>query len=92
VNCLCCAVTEGDGKVGIGITVFLVGIHCLLTFCSSYLYLVNLHRNAQVQDILRRSEAQEGDFFVPEDDEISWAELVRANLMIRLYAYAYAYA
>jgi hypothetical protein len=90
VNCACSAVTEGDGKVGIGITIFLVGIHCLLTFCSSYLYLVNLHRNAQVQDILRRSEAQEGDFFVPEDDEISWAELVHAHLKIRLYAYARA--
>lgn len=61
-----------------GITAFLLGIHGLMTFCSSYLYLVNLHRNAQVQDILRRSEAHEGDFFVPEDDEISWAELVRA--------------
>jgi hypothetical protein len=57
---------------------FIIGIHGLLTFCSSYLYLVNLHRNAQVQDILRRSEAHEGDFFVPDDDEISWAELVRA--------------
>ena len=73
--CACSAVSEGDGKVGIGVTVFLVGIHCLLTFCSSYLYLVNLHRNAQVQDILRRSEAHEGDFFVPEDDELSWFEL-----------------
>ena len=73
--CAYSAVSEGDGKVGIGITVFLVGIHCLLTFCLSYLYLVNLHRNAQVQDILRRSEAHEGDFFVPEDDELSWFEL-----------------
>jgi len=69
--------TEGNGVVGIGITVFLFIIHGLLSFCSSYLYLVNLHRNGQVQDLLHRSEAQEDEFFVPHDDEISWAELVR---------------
>ena len=69
--------TEGNGVVGIGITVFLFIIHGLLSFCASYLYLVNLHRNGQVQDLLHRSEAQEDEFFVPHDDEISWAELVR---------------
>ena len=63
------------GKVGIGIVAFLYLVHGTFSFCVSYLYFFRLHRNSQVQDLLRRSEALEDEIFMPEDDELSLDEL-----------------
>uniref|UniRef100_A0A673JFD3 Uncharacterized protein n=1 Tax=Sinocyclocheilus rhinocerous TaxID=307959 RepID=A0A673JFD3_9TELE len=67
--------TEQSGTAGIIITLFLYGVHCILSFTFLYVYFLRLHNDGRLLDIYQRLHSTEGAFFVPHDMEVSNQEL-----------------
>lgn len=67
--------TEGSGLTGIFITCLIyLGCATLAAFVL-YEYLLNVHRDGRILDLWRRLNGPAEEFFVPEDLEVSTAEL-----------------
>uniref|UniRef100_A0A9J8AKE4 Orofacial cleft 1 candidate gene 1 protein n=2 Tax=Cyprinus carpio TaxID=7962 RepID=A0A9J8AKE4_CYPCA len=67
--------TEQSGTAGIIITLFLYGVHSILSFTFIYVYFLRLHNDGRLLDIYQRLHSTEGAFFVPHDMEVSNQEL-----------------
>ncbi|KAK7123975.1 hypothetical protein R3I93_022166 [Phoxinus phoxinus] len=67
--------TEQSGAAGIIITLFLYGVHCILSFTFLYVYILRLHNDGRLLDIYQRLHSTEGAFFIPHDMEVSNQEL-----------------
>ncbi|XP_077100463.1 uncharacterized protein ofcc1 [Siphateles boraxobius] len=67
--------TEQSGTAGIIITLFLYGVHGILSFTFLYVYILRLHNDGQLLDIYQRLHSTEGAFFIPHDMEVSNQEL-----------------
>jgi hypothetical protein len=66
---------EGSGLIGIALnTVILVGFF-LISSIVFYFYLIRLHMNGRVMDVHYRLTGKDGDFYLPEDMEMSLASL-----------------
>lgn len=66
---------EGNGIVGLFITLMLYFGTMVVSALLLYYYLVYIHKNARILDIFRRINAPTEEFFIPDDFEISFEEL-----------------
>jgi len=62
---------DGDGTVGIILTVLLYLFLLFLNTGIFYFYLVFVHMNGRVIDLYYRLSGDINNFFIPKDDEIS---------------------
>ena len=68
---------EGSGVVGSIITVIIYFGTCTVASLLLYEYLMHVHKDARILDLWRRITANEEEFFLPHDFEISRDELMR---------------
>lgn len=66
---------EGSGVVGIILTVFVYAVIALVAAFCLYAFLLNVHMDGRMLDLYRRIHAPEHIFLVPNDLELSAAEL-----------------
>ncbi|TRY91067.1 hypothetical protein DNTS_035786, partial [Danionella cerebrum] len=66
---------EQSGVPGIIITLFLYGVHCILSFTVLYVYILRFHDDGRLLDIYHRLHSPDGSFLVPHDMEVSNQEL-----------------
>ncbi|PFH37773.1 hypothetical protein BESB_001150 [Besnoitia besnoiti] len=62
---------EGNGVVGIIFTFLLYAVFSAVALLTFYYYVTQIHRHGRVRDTHRRLTADEPDFFVPLDREVS---------------------
>jgi hypothetical protein len=62
---------EGNGVVGLFLTVFLYLFVAGITLFFLYTYIIFVHMNGRLIDIYRRLTATEDEFFTPHDSEVS---------------------
>ncbi|CBZ52693.1 conserved hypothetical protein [Neospora caninum Liverpool] len=62
---------EGNGIIGIIFTFLLYAVFTAVALLTFYCYITQIHRNGSVRDTHRRLTADEPDFFVPLDSEVS---------------------
>ncbi|XP_056594788.1 uncharacterized protein ofcc1 [Triplophysa dalaica] len=67
--------TEQSGTAGIIITLFLYGVHFVLSVTILYIYILRLHNDGRLLDIYHRLHSAEGAFFIPHDMEVSNQQL-----------------
>ena len=70
---------EGSGVVGAIITVIIYIGTCTMASLLLYEYLMHVHKDARILDLWRRITANEEEFFMPHDFEISRDELLRVS-------------
>lgn len=68
---------EASGVVGGIIVVILYSGAFVLSSFLLYEYLMYVHKDARILDLWRRITANEEEFFMPHDFEISYEELLR---------------
>ncbi|CAK4098589.1 unnamed protein product [Aphanomyces euteiches] len=66
---------DGSGVVGVVLTLLLYGILMCAAAVVFYTYLLHFHMNGRMLDVYRRVHAREGVFFVPNDFEVSAADV-----------------
>ena len=66
---------EGNGIVGIPITIFIYLVEMLLSFTILYIYFLKIHNNGRLLDTYHRLHGDDADFLVPYDLEVSAKEL-----------------
>eukprot|EP01137_Pigoraptor_chileana_P024220 Opistho-2@91791 len=66
---------QGSGLVGIFLTVFIYACDMFLGCVLCYVYFLKWHLNGRMLDVYHRLHGEPGDFFVPNDMEISNQEL-----------------
>lgn len=66
---------DGNGAVGIVLTIFLYVVTLFTASSVLYMYFLRLHNNGRLMDVYHRLHAQEDEFFIPYDLEISNVEL-----------------
>lgn len=69
------AAQEGSGISGLLITVILYGSTMILSTLVVYYYVVHIHRDGRILDLWRRVHADAESMFMPDDFEVSYAEL-----------------
>ncbi|KAF0692494.1 Aste57867_16438 [Aphanomyces stellatus] len=67
--------TDGSGVVGVVLTLLIYGILLCFSAAVFYTYLLHFHMNGRMLDVYRRVHAREGLFFVPNDFEVSGADV-----------------
>lgn len=67
--------TEGSGITGLLITIILYASTAVAGTVLVYYYIVHVHRNGRILDLWRRVHADTEAIFVPDDYEVSYAEL-----------------
>lgn len=68
--------TEGNGIVGVFITILIYGCLMTLAFFALYTYMLYIHMNGRMLDIYRRLNGSHDTFYIPDDFEISSNELI----------------
>lgn len=66
---------EKNGAVGIVLAIFLYIVTLFTSSTILYMYFLRLHNNGRLMDVYHRLHADEDDFFIPYDLEISNEEL-----------------
>ncbi|ETV88563.1 hypothetical protein H257_00125 [Aphanomyces astaci] len=66
---------EGTGVVGAVLTLLVYGFLMSVAAVVFYTYLLHFHMNGRMLDVYRRIHAREGVFFVPNDFEVSDADV-----------------
>ena len=66
---------NGNGIVGIPITIFVYLVEMLLAFTILYVYFLKVHNNGRLLDTYHRLHGEDDDFLVPYDQEVSAKEL-----------------
>ena len=66
---------EGNGAVGIVLTIFLYIVTLFTASTMLYFYFLRLHNNGRLMDVYHRLHAREDQFFLPYDLEVSNEEL-----------------
>ena len=66
---------EGNGITGLLITIILYLSSTIVSCLLIYIYLIYIHRNSHILDIYRRIHYESDRFILPQDFEVSAAEL-----------------
>ena len=66
---------EGNGITGLLITIILYLSSTIISCLLIYVYLIYIHRNSHILDIYRRIHYESDRFILPQDFEVSAAEL-----------------
>ena len=66
---------EGNGITGLLITIILYLSSTIISCLLTYIYLIYIHRNSHILDIYRRIHYESDRFILPQDFEVSAAEL-----------------
>ncbi|XP_036073312.1 uncharacterized protein ofcc1 [Oryzias melastigma] len=66
---------DRSGAAGVIITLFLYGVHFLLSITILSIYLLRFHNDGRMLDVFQRLTAKEGKYFLPQDLELSNQEL-----------------
>jgi len=68
-------IDEGNGVVGIFLTVFVDIVLFMLSALLLYMFLLHVHLDGRMLDVYRRLHATDEEFFVPHDMEVSPGDL-----------------